>query len=90
MFKSKQNKNVIGYSHVQTSREILNEKLVSVEAPRVQRPVLKYHLGLKTARVQGTLKTRMEDGYQHILNGVIVIRGRKMAANGEVCISQPG
>ena len=54
----------------------------------MQCPVLKYRLGLKTAPVQCTLKSRTDNGYRHILDRVT--RGRKMAANGEVCVSQPG
>ena len=54
----------------------------------MQCPVLKYRLGLKTAPVQCTLKSRTDNRYRHILDRVA--RGRKMTANGEVCVSQPG
>ena len=37
----------------------------------MQCPVLKYQLVLKTAPIQGTPEDGMDDGFQHILSGVI-------------------
>ena len=68
--------------------EDLNEIEIRVEATRVQCVMLEYQLGLKTASIQGAVKTGMNYGYQHILRGVA--RRREMAANGEVCVRKPG
>ena len=68
--------------------ENLNETEIRVEATRVQCAMLEYQLGLKTASIQGAVKTGMYYGYQHILSGVA--RRREMAANGEVCVRKPG
>ena len=61
--------------------ENLNETEIRVEATRVQCAMLEYPLGLKTASIQGAVKTGMYYGYQHILSGVA--RRREMTANGD-------
>ena len=50
--------------------------------------MLEYQLGLKTASVQGAIKTSMYYRYQHILSGVT--QRSEMAANREVCVRKPG
>ena len=53
--------------------ENLNETEIRVEPTRVQCAMLEYQLGLKTASIQGAVKTSMCYGYQHILSGVAAI-----------------